>query len=84
MVVMLNVTMTIMVMREMATPILVWRSDDVHIGVGKMWLVHMEKFPFLIDNGWGTMLCLALRRMVRLGLFLIDNGWGTMLCLALR
>jgi hypothetical protein len=30
------------------------------------------------------MLCLALRRMVRLGLFLIDNGWGTMLCLALR
>jgi hypothetical protein len=41
--IMKNVTMTIMVMRKMATPILVWRSDDIHVGVGKVWLVHIEK-----------------------------------------
>jgi hypothetical protein len=44
----------------------------------------MEKLSFFIDNGWGTMLCLALRRLFRLGPFLIDNGWGHHVVLGLE
>jgi hypothetical protein len=78
-----NGTMTIIVMWEMASPILLWRSDAVLIGVGKVWVVYMEKLSFLLDSGWGTMLSLTLRRMFRLGPFLIDNGWDSLLCFAL-
>jgi hypothetical protein len=72
-----------MVMWEMASTILLLRSTDVPGGVGNLWMVHMEKLSFLIENRWGIMLSLTLRRMLRLGVVLIDNVWIYLVCLAL-
>jgi hypothetical protein len=72
-----------MVMWKMASSILLWRSADVPGGMGKLWVVHMEKLSFLIYDRWDVMLSLTLRRMLRLGPILIDNGWSSLVCLAL-
>jgi hypothetical protein len=84
-VVMVSTSILVMenVMWKMAVPILLGMSDAMSVGVGKAWVIHMEKLSFLIENRWGIMLSLILRMMLHLGSSSIGDGWSSLVCLAL-
>jgi hypothetical protein len=75
-----NGTVTIMVMWEMTSTILLWRSTDGPGGVGNLWMVHMEKLSFLIENRLNVTVSLTLSRMLCLGLVVMDNVWISLVC----